>query len=354
MSLPHSSLFILCSFSLSVFLNFSFRTVAKKIGLIAYSGNHRQHISPTPLIGGVSMYLAIIITMAVLLLLGKLSFQELLELRHYLLAITLLVVVGALDDRHNLSFIWRFLIQIVAVFIMIHHGNVLLDLGELFSEKTLFLGRFSSFMTIFATVGVINAINMSDGIDGLAGSFSLLLLFILAFFVFDKAYHMMIVIWMGALLGFLMFNFPLRGSATVFMGDAGSTALGFTLAWLFIAGSQHSMNAESSLFHPIFAVWLLALPLFDTVSVMLIRLLKGNSPFRADRFHMHHHVLNRLGSTKMSVFVMLLWFLAYALLGICLHKLNIEQSKQTMLFSIFFILHLLLQFKLSKQKKHEK
>lgn len=342
---------LLVSLLLSVILNQCFRKLSSKLSLIAYSGEHRQHSVPTPLTGGISMFLAILMTMLIGFLLLDFSLITLADTGHYLFAITLLVTVGLIDDRYNISFIWRFLAQIAAVFIMIQQGNTLLDLGELFSSQTLYLGSYSSFMTIFATVGVINALNMSDGIDGLAGGYFLIALLVLVFFSFSPANELIVVVWVGAILGFLMLNFPRRGDAKVFMGDAGSMVLGFTLAWLLINGSQEVHANQESLFHPIFAVWLLALPLYDTVSVMLIRLLRGKSPFHADRMHMHHHVLHWLKSTKVTVLFMLSWFLVYVLIGVYSHVNELEQFKQTIVFSIIFIIHFLLQFILSNQKK---
>jgi len=351
MSITNFFLIITCSFLLSIMFNLVFKESSTRLGLVAYSGGHRQHTIPTPLIGGISMFLAVVTTVFVSYIFTGLEAVAWSEVDNYLLATALLVVIGMVDDRYNISFIWRFLVQIAAVFIMIQQGNALLDLGELFSSETLSLGIFSSFMTVFATVGVINALNMSDGIDGLAGGYFLFSLIILACFSFNPFYQWLIFVWVGAILGFLVFNFPLRGNAKIFMGDAGSMVLGFTLAWLLIHGAQDMETNEQGLFHPIFAVWLLALPLYDTVSVMLIRLLKGSSPFHADRMHMHHHVLHRLKSTKLSVLFMLFWFFLYVIIGLYCHFNGVEQSKQTIMFSILFILHFLLQFKLSYKKK---
>ena len=340
-----------CSLLLSIFLNHGIRKLSPKLNLIAYSGEHRQHAEPTPVIGGISMFFAVILTIAITFVILDLPALKWSEIDNYVLAIVILVIIGVIDDRYNISFIWRFLTQIAAVFIMIQQGNALLDLGELFSNNTLLLGSFSSFMTVFATVGVINALNMSDGIDGLAGSYFLIALAVLTSFAFTPVHQLIILVWIGAILGFLTFNFPWHRHAKIFMGDAGSMVIGFTLAWLLISGSQDLNTNERPQFHPIFAVWLLALPLYDTVSVMLIRLFKGKSPFHADRMHMHHHVLNRLKTVKMSVSFMLIWFSAYILIGLYCHFNEIAQYKQTILFSIFFIAHFLLQFKLSYQKK---
>ncbi|MGH1542050.1 MAG: MraY family glycosyltransferase [Arenicella sp.] len=316
--------------------------LAPRYGLIAVPGQHRDHAKATPLTGGIAIFIAVVASLVI-----TQPFVGLVDLLPFLLAAALLVVVGVIDDKHNLPFFWRLLVQVFAAWIMVQHSNILFDLGELFSNKTLFLGRFSTVMTIFATVGVINAINMSDGLDGLAGSQVLLALCVLSLFWFEFPYDALIVVTMGAISGFLLFNCRFRQHhARVFMGDAGSTLLGFLLAWLLINGSQQ----VDRLFDPIFAVWLLALPLFDTISVMLIRPLYGRSPFSADKIHLHHHIFDRVGSVNLTLLFMLVLFLAYAAIGMVAHHLSYPQAKQTIVFSVLFLMHLLIQWRFSRQK----
>ncbi len=338
--------FILAVLFILFFLRFGFAA-----GLVASVGEHRQHERPTPLIGGLAMVCSILIILfGFALTIGGVDTSL---IYHYLAGVSLLLVIGVLDDRYHLPFVLRFIVQIVAVLIMVKQGNILYSLGELFSGNTLLLGSFAVPMTVFATVGVINALNMSDGIDGLAASFCLIALGVLLLFPFEETYRLIIVLWIGALIAFLLFNLRFKQPARIFMGDAGSTVLGFTLAWLFIYGSQQAVEVVPIPRHftPIFAVWVLALPLFDTVSLMCLRLRERKSPFYADRGHMHHHLLDYFKSVNISLIVLLLWFAAYCGLGLALMNFEIAAHKQTILFAICFILHLALQAYLRQKNR---
>lgn len=147
-------------------------------------------------------------------------------------------------------------------------------------------------LTVFALVGVMNAMNMADGLDGLAGALALA-----ACLNFGAAASLAghapefaaISIAAGAAVGFLLFNSrsPWRARAAVFMGDTGSLLLGLLLAWFAV----RLAIAERPALAPIAAVWIVALPIGDTVTIMLRRLLRGKSPFSADREHLHHILL---------------------------------------------------------------
>jgi len=336
-------MFFLPSFVISVsFILWALR-LAPSLGLIAAKQAHRQHERPTPVIGGLAMFFSIISVSALVpFFVSDLNTGL---IYHYLAAASLLVVVGVLDDRFHLPFVIRLIVQIVAVLIMVKHGNVLESLGNLFSKDTVLLGSYSVPMTIFATVGVINALNMSDGLDGLAASLCVITLVVLLTFPYTLSYQLIIVSWLGALIAFLLFNLRISRPARLFMGDAGSTVLGFTIAWLLIYGSQQEVSTVSvhRYFPPIFAVWLLALPLFETVSLMLLRTAERKSPFHADRGHMHHHLLNKNGSVNRSLFILLAWFCAYIALGFALQQEEVAVHFQTGLFILCFILHVGLQ-----------
>ena len=160
--------------------------------------------------------------------------------------------------------------------------------------------------TIFATVGVINALNMSDGADGLAGGLSLIALLGMAY-VADGAdlasERTLLLLLAVVVVGFLLFNIrlPWQHRARVFMGDAGSMFLGFAITWFFISLSQGEERAMA----PVAALWLLMIPLFDTVWLILWRFSQGRSPTSSDVGHLHH-VLQMTGmGAATSVWVML-------------------------------------------------
>ena len=251
--------------------------VAPALGLIDRPGGHRDHEVETPLVGGLAMYTAFV--------LASLLFLDVAEMRGLLIGGGLLVLIGALDDRYELATSVRFITQILAAMSIVYFdGAQLMDLGRLFTDHVLLLGRWSVLMTVFAVVGVINAINMSDGIDGLAGMLVCVTLGFLLVLLPAQDGGMTLTL-LGAVIGFLVWNLRIgRLRAALFMGDAGSMFLGLCVAWLLITGSQGELRS----FTPITALWLLALPLWDTVAALLTRPLLGGSPFTPDRFHYHH------------------------------------------------------------------
>lgn len=285
----HSDDFIsyLIAFGMAALLLWFLRRVAFRIDLLDQPDERKDHHGAVPLVGGLAMFLAF--SFAALTLAAPIA-----HLRSFFMASALLVVVGVSDDLHELSSGARFLAQIAAALLMSLHGGVVLhDLGAIGREGGMaILGDWSIPLTVFATVGVINALNMSDGIDGLAGSLSLLTalsLALIAWIAGDVNAMRILLLLVAVIVAFLLFNLrlPGQGRALVFMGDAGSMFLGFVLAWFIIDFSQ----GEERLMTPATALWIFAVSLIDTVSQMLRRILKGRSPFSADRGHFHHILL---------------------------------------------------------------
>jgi UDP-GlcNAc:undecaprenyl-phosphate GlcNAc-1-phosphate transferase len=261
--------------------------IARKLGLFDHPSGRKNHDEPTANIGGLAMAGAIFVVMAWFTALSGASIA-------FMIAAGLLVLIGALDDRYDLRWWMRMLAQCVAVLVMIYVGGLRIEhVGPLFGVSSTGLGIFSVPFTMFATVGVINAINMSDGVDGLAGSISLAALCMLdaaALYSGNDVLAERLAVFAGAVLGFLLMNmrFPWQPHARVFMGDAGSSFLGFIIAW----GSFRLTQNWSHPVTPILAPWLLATPLIDCVTLIARRLAHGQSPFRADRGHMHHLMLD--------------------------------------------------------------
>ena len=308
--------------------------LARRSGLLALPGEHRLHPGETPLSGGLAMVLAG--TAAVLLL-------EVPVDRGLATAILLLLVVGVVDDRFSLPYALRFVFQIIAMLMLMLVDHVrLAGFGHVFGSDPVLLGDWSGFLTVFAGVGVINAINMVDGMDGLAGSLALVcLLGGLVFIALSPAADPPLVwVIIGVVAGFLVFNLRWfdRRCARVFMGDAGSMVLGLVLAWMLI---RHSQGPEAA-FPPVLALWLLALPLYDAVGVLLRRPLRGGSPFDADWRHTHHLLL-RLGcSTSTTLIILLASALLLAGFGIWMTFLGIPEHLLFYLFLGLFVIYLLL------------
>ena len=307
-----------------------------KLGLQAIPGEHRLHEYPTPMVGGVAIYAGILLGFFLL----DNSFVGLLP------SLLLLCVVGALDDKYKLPSWARFVFQAIAAYLMIRLTGVQLEsLGYLHPEHETLLGGWSVPMTIFATIGVINAVNMSDGHDGLAAS--LLILVLLSLFI-SGADAGLTLIAIAALVGFLVFNIRIfRKRASVFMGDAGSTMLGLLLGFLLIKHSQ----SEGGIW-PVTALWLLAFPLIDAVSVLIVRPLRGSSPFAADRIHYHHMLVDRGMSVNGMLVIVLIAQTFFISLGLWARSIRVADHLQLIAFLTVFFIYLFILLWLTKRPNH--
>lgn len=257
--------------------------IATKVGLTDHPCHRKQHKKPTPLIGGLAVYLAILVT----LLVNDSQFPHQFA---YMAASALLVCVGLVDDRKGLGVKIRIVAQLAAGLIMTEFADIkIVNLGDLFFAGNIDLGSFATAFTLFAVVGGVNAFNMIDGIDGLAGGLTLVSMTALALVSWlaqDMPLFNFCSIIIATLIGFLAFNLRIfgRANARVFLGDTGSTLFGFTVCWLAIYAAQGE--------HPIIVLttvlWLIAIPIFDSVCIMVRRLSRGRSPFNPDREHLHH------------------------------------------------------------------
>lgn len=303
---------LMTAFGVALLLLWLLRRVAFRVNLLDQPDERKTHQGAVPLVGGLAMFMAFSVTAFTLVM-------PIAHLHSLFIGAALLIVVGVLDDLHELSSGVRFFAQIAAALMMVLQGGVILhDLGAIGPQGGMAaLGDWSILLTVFATVGVINALNMSDGIDGLAGSLTLMTALALGFIAWvggDLSAVRILLLLVMVLIAFLLFNLrlPGQGRALVFMGDAGSMFLGFVLAWFVIDLSQ----GEARLMTPATALWIFAVPLIDTVTQMLRRILKGRSPFAADREHFHHILLQAGFSARQTLGVILLVAVCAALIGL--------------------------------------
>ncbi|MEE2025173.1 UDP-N-acetylglucosamine--undecaprenyl-phosphate N-acetylglucosaminephosphotransferase [Alkalimonas mucilaginosa] len=263
------------------------RPLAHRLGLLDIPKGRKQHQGKIPLIGGLSVFVGV---SAGLLIADSTAFEH----WAFISCALVIVVLGALDDALDLSVAIRLVIQsLVAIAMMWLLDLHLAHLGNLFALGPIELGWLGPPLTIIAVIAAINAFNMTDGIDGLAGSLSLLTMLALTFFMLmwgQQDTALLPILMMAALLPYLAANLQCFGLRKVFLGDAGSMLIGLTVIWLLLQGSQ---SAESS-FRPVTALWIIAIPLLDMTVIMIRRIRKGQSPFQADREHLHHISL-RLG-----------------------------------------------------------
>lgn len=267
-------------------------------------GGRKQHKHKVPVVGGLAMLLGGAVATALLGRNGAIEWQ-------LLGALALTAVVGWIDDRHPIRAPHRMALQALAAFIACGYSGVVLHhVGSLTGIGYIELGKLALPFTILALVGTANSINLIDGLDGLAGGISFIALswfsvLIVGIEVSDRtneigALLIVVMAFAGAIVGFLRFNLrsALLPQAEVFMGSAGSVTLGLLLGWIAVRTTQ-SFGAHAP--YPTVAVWILALPIFDTLSCMLRRLQAGRSPAAPDRRHMHHLLLAQGARTVEAV-----------------------------------------------------
>lgn len=307
--LTRQVLFMIFAFIVSFAFTFAttplVRRFAFKIGAIDIpKDNRRMHKKPTPRIGG----LAIIFGFTV----ATLCFaQPSRQLYGTLAGAAIVAVMGVIDDCKNLPAKLKFVIQIIAALVVVFAGDIKIDVftnPNFLSDNPYWVlpEWLSVTLTVIWIVFITNAVNFIDGLDGLAAGVSAIMSISLVFIsirVGEYSIAILGIALMGSCFGFLPFNF---NPAKIFMGDTGSTFLGFMLATLSIQGVFKSYAVIS------FAVPLLilGLPLFDALFAMIRRILRGQSPMTADRGHLHHRLVDMGFSQKQTVFIL------YAISGV--------------------------------------
>ena len=282
------------------------KTLAYKVGAIDVpKDNRRMHKVPIPRLGGLAIFLAF--------LLSALIFADIdRQLQGILLGAVIIVVLGALDDVLALKALPKLIVQIIAAGVAVYHGCVIQFISNpnVFSSATyLNLGWLSVPITIIWIVAITNAVNFIDGLDGLAvgvSSISAAALIVIALMVAETNIAIILCALFGACLGFIPYN---MNPAKIFMGDSGSTFLGYILATLSITG-LFKMYAIISFAVPFL---ILGLPIFDICFAFLRRIAHGQSPMQADRGHVHHRLIDMGFTQKQAVAIA---YMLTAILGL--------------------------------------
>ena len=312
------------------------RPIAIRFGLVDTPTLRKSHFGNIPLVGGIAMFIGVSS--------GFLFFFEFNNLSNYyafFLSAFILVILGTVDDFHDISFALRFLLQITAAFILISIGNTgLLNLGDILSFGEIGLGGFSLLFSIIAIVAVVNSLNFSDGIDGLAASTSLVTFSSIAFFAYiaQNVNGLSIaIIFVASILAFLIFNIGNIAikRLKIFMGDSGSMFLGLSIAWLLVSLSQ----GEDRAFSPVAALWIYSIPLMDSFSILVRRLSVGQSPFLPDRKHLHHLFLTIGYSDKQALMIIIIFSLLMASVGIIMELKGIAEFYMFIYFIIIAIIY---------------
>lgn len=281
----------LIAISLSMMLIPLLVRVAPTIGLVDEPGPRKIHKDVIPRVGGIAIFFASIVPLLIWMPRTQLTFA-------LLAAFSVLFLFGVWDDIKDINFRYKFIGQISAALIVVYWGGV--DIHHFpFVEDNGIPSIFTKLFTVILLVGVTNAVNMADGLDGLAGGTSMLAIGCMSVTAYQASDPNMVVFGLsliGAILGFLRFNtYPAR----IFMGDSGSQLLGFCSGLMCILVTQQTNTALS----PMMAILVLGLPLLDVFTVMTIRMSEGRSPFSPDNNHIHHMFLGIGFSHREAVYV---------------------------------------------------
>ena len=311
-------------FAIGIVMHLALIRNARPLGLIDTPNERSMHKRITPRGAGIALFLSVALT--------NLFLNVDYVLAHPYLhgAVLLIFLVGVLDDRFDVSPRAKFVAIFLATLLLYQEGIAITTLGSAFGAELALPWLLVFPFTFFAIAGFTNALNLIDGLDGLAGSVSLIILgtFLVIGILYDDA--LMITLsasFIVALGAFLVFNW---NPAVVFMGDSGSLTLGFVIAVLSIQ-SIHYITPTSVLF-------IIALPLLDTFIVMTRRIQRGMSPFQADKNHLHHFLYNVKGDVKFTVTLLASIQLAFSIIGAQLREANDLLS--LVLFAVLFYIFL--------------
>ena len=321
--MPHTFIFYLLGTILSFILSLIFMPVfsmtAIKIGLVDKPDHRKKHQNHIPLVGGLAIGFSLLLLIFLLIGMEHISGSAL----KLMGGSYVLLVIGAIDDKYDVKALTKLIIQLICATIIAMAGYKLTSMYGILGFYELPVSMQYLFSILLVT-GVINAFNLMDGIDGLAGGLMLIGFLILAaisYYIGHEFYTMVSLIIVGSLFGFLRYNL-FGGERKIFMGDAGSLFLSFLMIGIAIdlinISATHLIGSE--------IIWLLPLimaifviPVVDSLRVYFVRIKKGNSPFKADRSHIHHLFLEMGFRQRKVTFIITMLSLCIVILTFLLH-----------------------------------
>jgi UDP-GlcNAc:undecaprenyl-phosphate GlcNAc-1-phosphate transferase len=310
--------------------------IAKNIGLMDRPDERKQHSGHIPLVGGISIFLSIFIVSLIWL-------PDNTENRVFLVSIALMVFIGALDDKFDVSVKIRLVGQLLVATLMILVLDIYIShLGDLFNLGDINIGGAGILLTYIAVLGIINAFNMVDGIDGLLGCLSLnafLSIGILANISGNNEVAVISYVACAALIPYLIFNLNLLADKTrkVFMGDSGSMLIGLAVVWLLTLTTQ----GDGASLRPVTALWICAIPLMDACSVIFRRIKRKQSPFKPNRDHLHHLLLNLDLTPRLVLLIISILSIFTSTVGLVGELILINESVMFLSFLITFVVYII-------------
>lgn len=286
-------LIIIITFIVSTILVPIMKKVAIHVNAMDYPNARKVHKKPMPRLGGVAIFLSFLV--------GYMLFDNgSIRMLSIIIASFVIVLMGIFDDINPIKARYKFIVQIIAACITTFYGNIVLNDMSLFGLNLVIPTPLNYIITIFIIVSITNAMNLIDGLDGLASGISCIYFATIAIIAMilnaiGGLDVILSLIMLGSSLGFLVYNFP---PATIFMGDSGSQFLGFIIAIISLLGFK--ATTITSLIIPLL---ILAVPIFDVAFAILRRLLKGEGIMKADKEHFHHQLLKMKFTQRKTILI---------------------------------------------------
>lgn len=357
-------LIFLITFTLGFTLTPYIVLLSRELHLYDLPDSRKVHKMPVPRIGGMAFLPSVIIAITLVLvfslrfndgiihIIDKLSIQNFMG---YVAGCMMLYVIGLYDDIHGVGYKAKFIVQILAAIMLCVGGLWIADFGNIFliDRVPFWIGMP---ITILFVVYITNAINLIDGIDGLASglaSISMIVVMVLNIIINDVIWATLPVAFIGVLIAFFYYN-VFDKSRKIFMGDAGSLTLGFTLAFLILHFWQANPIWNTNLHNiGIIAMSTLIIPMFDVVRVFMSRIRDGRNPFLADKNHIHHKLL-RTGLNGRETMLMIL---ILDILFICVNYFMASYISQTLMIVadilLFITMHYIINFFIYKIERNQ-
>lgn len=328
------------SFLVFLILLFVLKFFSKKLNLIDKPNYRKKHIGNIPLIGGLIIYLNILI------------FSFFIDISNHmntvLLTSIILILLGALDDAIELGVTFRLITQLICCLIVIGSGLEIKNIGNYVFLQNIEMGIISVLFTVFCVIGLTNSFNFIDGVDGLSSGLALIAILsviIISYlentlvYLIDLDYLILLSL---TILYFMFFNITKFNK--IFLGDSGSMFLGFFISWILIMASQN----ENQIIHPILTIWCVSLPVFDITSVVIRRSLRKINPFKPDRRHVHH-ILIEMGYGNFTTTLLILTLsIILNFFGILIFYLS-GPFMALFSFLVLLILYVILMINLSRR-----
>ncbi|MCI9291926.1 MAG: undecaprenyl/decaprenyl-phosphate alpha-N-acetylglucosaminyl 1-phosphate transferase [Erysipelotrichaceae bacterium] len=313
--------YLLIPFLISTLITPILKKIAYRLNIYAEMNERTIHTKKIARIGGVAIYVAFIVSMAMFVKVDD-AFNRI------LIGATIMFVGGLVDDMLNLKPMIKLAFQIIAALVLTLFGGITLDAIRMPLGISINLGIISFLVTFVWVIGITNAVNLIDGLDGLAGGISVIILTVIATLSVLEGRNdimMLSLILAGSTLGFLIYN---SHPASIFMGDCGALFLGFVISAISLLGFKSSTLITLGL-----PILLLGIPILDTISAIIRRKLSGKSFSDADKNHLHHVLMRRFGHRN----TVLILYAITGLFGVTAYTYIVNKALGFVVLSIMVI-----------------